>query len=355
MKTIPVHSKCLVALLLAAAWAGGSPGRAADAVPPPATVHPPVNLIIDTDIGNAPDDVLALGVTHALESRGACRLLAVTVTNPDPLAGELVSAINTFYGRGDIPIGVNPQAPSTGKKSRYLFLAAARDERGSLIYPHAFDPAKAPSAVALLRRTLAGAEDGSVVIAQIGFFTNLAHLLESPPDEFSPLPGAELVRRKVRLLSMMAGAFGTVRNRNYFVEFNVKFDIASAAAVAEKWPTPTVWSGYEIGEVVRFPAQSIVEDFGYVPHHPIRETYQLFHPPPNEETCFDLTATLYAIWSDRGYFGLSAPGRVSVLPDGFTRFTPEKGGRDRFLTVTAEQAEGLRQLFTAFCSEPPAR
>lgn len=45
----------------------------------------PVRLIFDTDIGNDVDDALALGVIHALQSRGECELLAVTVSKDHPL------------------------------------------------------------------------------------------------------------------------------------------------------------------------------------------------------------------------------------------------------------------------------
>ncbi len=325
------------------------------AQPPAATPPVPANLIIDTDIGNDVDDALALGVAHALESRGLCRLLAVTLTNPDPLAGEFVSAINTFYGRGDIPIGVNPLAPAPHQGSRFLPLAEARDEHGQLRYPHSFDPAKAPPALAVLRRTLAAADDGGVVLVQIGFFSNLAKLLDSPPDEFSPLPGVELIRRKVKFLSLMAGAFTPGRDGKPVLEFNVKGDISAAAAVAARWPTPMVWSGHEIGEAVLFPAQAVDHDFAYVPHHPLQEAYQLYHPTPHQRPCYDLTATLYAISPDRGYFDLSGPGRVTVRPDAFTQFTPEMGGRDRYLQVTPDQIIRLRQLFAALCTEPPSR
>src|SRR6516165_9541026 len=82
----------------------------------------PVGLIFDTDICGDCDDVLALGMIHALETRGACRLLAVTISVDHDLAAPFVDGINTFYGRGNIPIGV----VGTGgvvEKSRYLTLA----------------------------------------------------------------------------------------------------------------------------------------------------------------------------------------------------------------------------------------
>jgi hypothetical protein len=39
-----------------------------------------VRVIFDTDMGNDVDDALALGILHALETRGEAKLLAVTIT-----------------------------------------------------------------------------------------------------------------------------------------------------------------------------------------------------------------------------------------------------------------------------------
>ena len=52
-------------------------------------------------------------------------------------------------------------------------------------------------AVTVLRQSLAEAEDGSLVIASIGFLHNLLSLLQSPGDSISPASGYELVRDKV--------------------------------------------------------------------------------------------------------------------------------------------------------------
>lgn len=310
----------------------------------------PVKLIFDTDIGNDCDDAMALAVIHALQNRGACELLAVTLTNPEPQAGKLVDAINTFYGRPDIPIGVNPSAPLVGKGSRYL--------KAEKNYPHDFDPANALSAVALLRKTLAAARDGEIVLLQVGFFTNLAALLASPADDYSPLSGRELVAKKVRELSLMAGGFSTLNGSNYPLEFNVRYDIASAQKVAAEWPTPMVWSGVEIGEAIRFPATVVDHDFGYVARHPVHESYQLYIPTPHERPCYDLTSVLQAVWPERDYFALSVAGRVEVLPDSFTKFVPAKKGetgRDRYLIVDPARAARVRELFAALVSEPAAK
>ena len=213
---------------------------------PVSTAAEPVSLIFDTDICGDCDDVLALGMIHALESRGACRLLAVTISVDHDLAAPFVDAVNTFYGRPRIPIGVVGNG-GVVEKSRYLSLVDEKDG-DRFRYPHDLLSGRtAPSATSVLRRTLASQPDRSVIIAQVGFSTNLARLLESPADEFSSLPGRELAEKKVKLLSLMAGAFETIDGNRRYREYNVVKDVASARAVAERWPTEVVYSGFEIG------------------------------------------------------------------------------------------------------------
>ncbi len=318
----------------------------------------PVPLIFDTDIGNDVDDVLALGMIHALESRGECELLAVTITKDSPLAAAFTDAVNTFYRRGDIPIGVC-RSGITAEEGKFIGLAE-RQDGGLLRYPHDLNSGeKAPDAVALLRRTLAAAEDGSIVFAQVGFSTNLANLLESGPDEMSDLTGLELVRRKARLLSIMAGAFTQIRGRSGDLydhkEYNVVKDIAAAQSIASRWPTPIVWSGFEVGLAVPYPHESIELDFGYVEHHPLADAYRLYSPPPHNRPTWDLTSVLYAVRPDHGYFDLSNAGRVTVADDGLTTFAASSDGPHRYLKLTDEQRIRVTEALVQLASQPPGR
>lgn len=335
-----------VAILLAAMCAPTIP-LAAAAVE---STVPPVDVILDTDIGGDVDDVLALGLLHALQSRGDCRLLAVTITKNDRRAATFADAVNTFYGHGDIPIGIVNDGPD-GDPGTHLSLAETRDD-GRLRFPHDLVAANVPDAVDLLRRTLAGRPDGSVVIVQVGLSTNLARLLESGPDEASPLAGRDLVVAKVRLLSMMAGWFQPIK-RKIRPEYNVVKDIASATTLATKWPTPIVWSGFEIGMAMRYPQESIDRDYGYVAHHPLPEGYKLGFPRPHNRPTFDLTSVLHAVRPDRDYFGLTDPGRVTIDEKGISTFEPSADGPHRLLTATPEQAIRCREVFVALCSQPP--
>jgi len=312
-----------------------------------------IPLIFDTDIGNDCDDVLALGMIHSLQSRGECELLAVTITKDNPLAAPFVDAVNTFYGRGQIPIGVcrSGITPEDG-----LFNGLAKD---AAKYPHDLRSGNdASQAVDVLRRALAEADDGSVVIVQVGFSTNLAQLLRSSADSQSPLAGLQLVKAKVRLLSIMAGAFTPILdgsgNPVDHQEYNVVMDIPSAQHVASQWPTPIVWSGFEIGLALPYPHQSIQRDYAYVDHHPLAEAYTLYNPPPHDRPTWDLTSVLYGVRPEHGYFELSSPGTVNISADGHSRFTSAPAGLHRYLRLSEEQKPRVTEALTLLSSQPPA-
>jgi len=310
----------------------------------------PVPLIFETDIGNDVDDVLALGMIHALETRGECKLLAVTITKDTELAAPFTDAVNTFYGRGDVPIGVT-RSGITPQAGKFLGLASKRDG-DDLRYPHNLRSGKdAPHAVSILRKSLTKAADGSVVVVQVGFSTNLADLLESKADDISSSAGRVLVRRKVRLLSVMAGAFASINGKQH-LEYNVIKDIPSAKKLADQWPTPIVYSGYEIGISVPYPAESIEQDYGYAKHHPLAEAYRLYNPPPHNRPTWDLTSVLYAVRPDRDYFDVSPRGQVVMEENGATNFKPDESGSHRYLKLNDTQRIRVIESLVLLSSQP---
>ncbi len=311
----------------------------------------PIPLIFDTDIGNDCDDVLALGMIHSLQTRNRCRLVAVTITKDHDQCAPFVDAVNTFYGRGEIPIGVC-RSGVTPQQSRFTTLVSEKQGDGDR-YPHDLRSGRdAAEAVAVLRRALAAEVDGSVVIVQVGFSTNLVNLLKSGADDISPLAGRELVLRKVRLVSVMAGAFALINGQPHH-EYNVVEDLVAAQTLAREWPTEIVYSGFEIGLAVPYPAVSIEQDYAYVSHHPLSESYVLYEPPPHNRPTWDLTSVLYAVFPDRGYFGLSPQGTVSVNEKGLTTFVAGANGQHRYLTLTADQQVRVTEALVQLCTEPP--
>jgi len=306
-------------------------------------------ILFDTDITGDVDDVLALAMCHNLADRGACEFLGVTISKNNPLTASFVDAQNTFSGRPNLAVGVTHDSGAQRRESKYLKLADSPD------YPHDIkhnDAAR--DAVDLIRELLDKQPDHSVTIVSVGIASNMANLLRSSG-------GAELIRRKVKCLSLMAGAFAFCNRTNYHLEANVINGISYMQTVANEWPdeVPIVWSGYEIGEALPFPRMAIKRDLNYMPHHIVKEAYLLHSGPEHDRPCWDESSVLYAVFPERAYFGLSEPGRVIVLDDGFTRFTAaknEKGSRrDRFLTMTSVQQSRALEAITQLTVQPPKR
>jgi hypothetical protein len=331
------------------------PNTALSQTTSPAATNP-VPVIFDTDMGNDCDDALALGVIHALESRGECKLLAVTITKDHELAAPYVDCVNSFYGRGDIPIGVCRNSGKTPDPGKYNQVSQIMDN-GQFRFPHdLLSGNNAPTAVEVLRNTLANAQDHSVVIVQVGFSTNLANLLLSPADAIHPLPGRQLVVQKVKLVSIMAGAFTQIPNEKGELtdhrEYNVAEDVASIKKLVELCDVPMLWSGFEIGLNLTYPHQSILEDFRYTPHHPLPEAYIAYIPPPHDRPTWDLTSVLAAIRPNRNYFDVSEPGTVSISDSAITTFAQSETGKHQFLILNPATAEKAREALVQLASQP---
>lgn len=315
----------------------------------------PVKIIFDTDITGDVDDVLALAMLHTLADRGQCELLGVTISKVNPLTGPFTDAVNTYYGRPDLPIGITTD--SQIRESKYLKLVNKK-LNGKFLYRHdLMSNQQAPDAVTSLRKLLSQQPDHSTVIVQVGVAVNLARLLESQPDQYSPLNGEELVLQKVKFLSVMAGAFQPIGKSKRFIEANVVNHISSMQSLADNWPeqVPIIWSGFEIGIGARYPRQSIATDFEYEPGHIVKEAYLLHSGPEHDRPTWDLSSVLYAVFPDRGYYGLTPTGKVTIEEDGHMLFKEGASQRDRALIMSRLQSVRCQEAMVQLVSQPPRR
>lgn len=269
---------------------------------PPANDNPPVSIILDTDIGPDYDDVGAMAVLHALADSGYAKPLAVLSCNAFGLTVPVIDVLNTYFGRGDLPTGgpKGENAPDMNAPQGWPELLVEK-------YPHTIkSTGEAPDAVAVYRKVLAQQPDTSVTIATVGFLTNLAGLLESGPDTYSPLSGKELVARKVKRLVSMAGKFPEGR------EFNVFIDSTASEKVFGQWPTEIIFSGFEIGQkvITGFP---LVNAAGI--DTPVKTAYAkaLTHWKSDSlgRNSWDQTAVLVAIRGAEPYYSLRRGRYVS--------------------------------------------
>ena len=169
----------------------------------------PVPLIIDTDIGgggcNDVDDVMAVCLANALADNGEADLLGVVVNSEPENCPGVVSVLNHYYGRDDVPIG-SFKGPGLQNSPFLPYVTELVNNWSSPIK----NASQVPSSVDVYRRLLAAQpQNNSVAISSIGILTNLAALLQSGPDSHSPLSGFDLVAVKVKVLAVMGGKYPT--------------------------------------------------------------------------------------------------------------------------------------------------
>ena len=289
----------------------------------PAT-KPPVNIIFDTDIGPDYDDVGAITMLHALADSGKATILATVASNSHPRIAAVLDVMNTYFGRPNLPIGV--------MRGRAVNLSA-RQKWDSLIvatYPHNLKTnEQAEDATDLYRRLLAQQPDGSVTIVTVGFMTNLANLLVSKPDRYSPLDGFALVRKKVKLLVSMAGHFGAEMGK--FREFNVEKDALASRYVFDNWNTPIIFSGFEIGSKV---FTGLPLSNSNYERSPGKDVFAVSIPQDpadrNGRMSWDQTAVLVAVNGHSPYYTLTE-GRFVCAENGSN--TWNRAGKGHFYLV----------------------
>jgi inosine-uridine nucleoside N-ribohydrolase len=153
------------------------------------------------------------------------------------------------------------------------------------------------------------------------------------------------VARKVKLLVMMAGDFS-----KRSPEFNIKMDIPSAQKLFRDWPTPIVTSGFEIGNSMLFPASSITRDFPG--ENPVADAYRNYKKFPYDRPTWDITAALYAVRPNDGYFSLSEPGTIGVDASGVTTLVPSAAGKHRYLVMNDVQRARALEAMVLLSSQP---
>lgn len=249
---------------------------------------PAKKIILETNMCLAVDDVGALALIHGLQNRGEAKLLAVCLNEVHPSGVSAIDAINTWYGRGDIPVGVYRGDFPDPDKSAYLDALKK--------FPHDLVDKNAPSALDVYREVLAKQPDNSVTIVSVGFMNNLSDILKNEPD---------LVKKKVRELVIMGAHQGDDHNLGFH-------NTASAAQnVLENWPSPLVF--HHLGGDVMTGAG--LKDTPA--ENPVREAYDKYLESKFKDIAsHDQITVLYGVRGACNLFSKTSEGEGSI-PSGF--------------------------------------
>jgi hypothetical protein len=209
----------------------GKPANLLDSTGATTTVQP-VLLIVDTDLQSDSDDAGALAVAHYLTNTGEAELIGVITSTVGSSVVAAADAINHYYGRPHIPVGLSVDLVNHTNDDYAPTLADTTQ------FPSNKTNATAPSSTALYRQLLYNAPR-TVTIVVVGFHGPISALLDAPANyngDGIPMTGLQLAAEKVEKLVLMAGSFDSGGGRLGGC-YNVRPNAASLHSAATKEDT----------------------------------------------------------------------------------------------------------------------
>ena len=285
-------------------------------------------IIHDADFGSSTDDLFALEMLYYYEQEGRCRLLGVVVDREGEDCAAVADVMNTYFDHADTPIGlVKHGIPAPMVWIDYKALPTYTRADGQPMFLRSVsDYSALPDGWQLYRRLLSEQPDHSVSICSTGFVTCLAQLLQSEADEYSPLSGVELVRRKVKCIYLMGGVFGDAVEP----DFNFGQGITFAKEFFRLWPqdVDVVFSPGEVGDAIEYSDEQVISDISWTDIHPIKQVYLTCNCNTGQKM-WDLLTVIQAVEGD-ALFSLSGRGIVTLTDQAETIFTSSATGNYRY-------------------------
>lgn len=300
-------------------------------------------MIFDTDMGPDYDDVGAITLLHAFADQGKIKILATMASTKYEGVAGVLDVLNTYFQRSDLPIGV-PKAKAIEMRDRQHWSDTLLAN-----YPHSIQKnSEAQDAVTLYRKILASQPDESVTLITVGFFTNIANLLQSNPDEFSTLSGTELVKKKVVKMVSMAGYFPEGS------EFNVNQDPSASRYVVDHFPKPIIFSGFEIGKKIHTGIPLIRNEA--IVNSPVKDAFSISIPmdeqDKNGRMSWDQTAVYVATLGFEKYFTLEE-GKMNVADDGSNKW--DRSGKGQYKLTGKSNMMGIEDEINTLMMHQPIK
>lgn len=340
------------------------------------TRKPMIKLIYDGDIGPDPCDFSTLSVLHEYHNRGMIDLVGVIGETPDPYLASTFSIYNQVYGN-DIPIGAyrddvaNPRISESIKQEYRQALSrfCHADPNKTIYEKYGNSDTKTQSdvldSVETYRMLLAEEMDDSITIYAAGQLYNFESLVLSPPDQYSPLDGTELLKRKVKEFVFMGGYFPNSSDSPWYADssgaewnwwaFRSKNTTRKALKTLASMGKPITYVGAEQGPRVLV-GREVVERLGR--NHPTTESYYLFNVISEvtkdssefqlvkENPAFDELALFHVVEDGVGEYFDRIPGRVEVDENGANRWLPGSSN-ESYLVIRDGVEEDLREIITS--------
>lgn len=327
--TAVVVASVIVAL---AVRCGGKEGKP-QGCPNECKVASATKLILDTDLGNSTDDMLAMQLAFAYQADNKCEVLGFMNSRQLHQAQDFADRMLHYYCADNVPLGVVNGDNQYFEIVPYYHLCESLSADGTPLYKGTgIRLDERLEAWKLYRKILAESADNSVSIVCVGMMTNLGLLMDSKADEFSPLSGMELIQRKVKQLDIMGCCFEKVplRYEKGFleVEYNVGGDVALAKHVLEDWPATLYITPLEAG--LDFPSDHdrMLSDYSADTLHPMYQIYKNYDEWAKGDVgqyFWDPLCVIHSVEGDAS-FAVSARGKIRIEEDGHSVFEASDSG-----------------------------
>lgn len=292
-----------------------------------------VKIIFDTDMGSDCDDAGAMAVLHKLADKGEAQILGVIFSsNRNKYGIGVCDAINTYYGRRDLPLGQymgKEVGDSLDHYSKYM--AQARYK-----YHHDVKDSTA-GLLSTYKEILRQQPDSSVTIVTVGHPAGVS-LLMKDRDGFA------LIEQKVKeWIAMAYSGEESLRDWNFGrngAEYVVK-------DLLDKWPTDVFISGAGSDIITgnqKLPASG--------EGNPVKKAYELWNSALTEgRSSWDQIAVLFAV--RRNYFEIDSNGSLRQTENMETYWDKELDRSNHYRVFPIKEKAFLEKTIESLMSEKP--
>ncbi|MBR3588319.1 MAG: hypothetical protein IKL16_02025 [Clostridia bacterium] len=289
-------------------------------------------VIFDTDWWTDCDDCVALKLLLNSEET---ELIGVNINAFMEISPYSIELFLSQYGRGNIPVSVDkkatdyPDPPKNGYQQKIVETYSDGEFKSADSYE---------TSVKFYRRLLSSLNEKADIVA-VGFQNSIADLLLSEGDEFSPLNGMELCKAKVGKLWAMAGKWNEDGGREYNVA-NSKRSVTAAKIIAEKFPCPITYLGFEAGESVITGGTSVISD-----ENDALAVAMKAHGSENGRCSWDPMTALLAVIGDEEKAGYDKVyGNFTFDENGKNYFIPDESSDRCFVVKKYDDAFYSRKI-----------
>lgn len=281
------------------------------------------DFILGTDWWTDCDDAVAIRLITRFIKKGDINLKGIIINACMEYSFASLKGFLSNEGIENIPMAIDLSATDFGGSPSYQ--KRLKDSFcPDICNPKESDPVK------LYRRLLAESEK-NLEIMEIGYLQVVSKLLESEPDEISPLNGLELVKKKVKKFWVMAGKWdkdGEKENNFCRNERSRK----AGEIFCRLCPVPVTFLGWEVGFDVITGGKLLKEDALY--------KVLCDHGSVNGRSSWDPMLVLMAVTGDEETAGYSVVTGTAWLDKdtGENHFTENENGSHKYVVKKFENS-----------------